>query len=71
MSLPDQEVVDKNVEELLCQNKQNESKKQEKSRNNVPDDICQEFTLRGDSGNTLANAKLANILEKFYLEKNF
>ena len=71
MSLPDQEVVDKNVEELLCQNKQNESKKQEKSKDNVPDDICQEFTLRGDPGNTLANVKLANILEKFYLEKNF
>ena len=46
-------------------------KKQEKSKDNVPDDICQEFTLRGDSGNTLANVKLANILEKFYLEKNF
>ena len=69
VSLPDQEVLDKNVEELLCENKQNKSKKQEKSKDSVLDGICQEFTLREDSGNPLANAKLANILEKFYLEK--
>ena len=69
VSLPDQEVLDKNVEELLCENKQNKSKKQEKSKDSVLDGICQEFTLREDSGNPLANAKLANTLEKFYLEK--
>ena len=69
MSLPDQEVLGKNIEELLRENKQNKSKKQENSKNSVPDGICQEFTLREDSGNSLANAKLANILEKFYLEK--
>ena len=69
VSLPDQEVLDKNVEELLCDNKQNKSKKQEKSKDSVLNGICPEFTLREDSGNPLANAKLANILEKFYLEK--
>ena len=69
VSLPDQEVLDKNVEELLCENKQNKSKKQEKSKDSVLDGICQEFTLKEDSGNPLANAKLANILQKFYLEK--
>ena len=71
MSLPDLEVLDKNVQEFLSENtnKQNKSKKQEKSKDSVLDGISQEFTLREDSGNPLANAKLANILEKFYLEK--
>ena len=71
VSLPDQEVLDKNVEELLCENtnKQNESKKQEESKDSVLDGICQEFIFREDSGNPLANAKQANILEKFYLGK--
>ena len=32
VSLPDQGLLDKNVEELLCENKQNKSKKQEKLR---------------------------------------
>ena len=56
VSLPDQEVLDKNVEELLCQNanKQNKSKKQEKSKDSVLDGICQEFTLKEDSGNPFA-----------------
>ena len=56
VSLPDQEVLDKNVEKLLCQNanKQNKSKKQEKSKDSVLDGICQEFTLREDSGNPFA-----------------
>ena len=69
MSLPDQEVLDKNVEELLCENKQNKSKKQEKSKDSVLDGICQEFTLREDYGSPLTNPKLANILERFSLEK--
>ena len=30
VGLPDQEVLDKNVEELLCENKQNQSKKTRK-----------------------------------------
>ena len=68
MSLPDLEVLDKNVEELLCENKQNKNKKQEKSKDSVLDGICQEFTLWEDCENPLANAKLANILEKFDLE---
>ena len=55
-SLPHQEVLDKNVEELLCENtnKQNKSKKQEKSKDSALDGICQEFTLREDSGNPFA-----------------
>ena len=40
-SLPDQEVLDKSVEELLCENKQNKSKKQEKSKDSVLDGICE------------------------------
>ena len=56
VSLPDQEVLDKNVEELLCENtnKQNKSKKQEKSKDSALDEICQEFTLGEDSGNPFA-----------------
>ena len=70
VSLRDQEVLDKNVGELLCENKQNKSKKkQEKPKYSVLDGICQEFILREGSGNPLANTKLANILQKFYLEK--
>ena len=69
MSLPDQEVLDKNARKLLCENKQNTSKKQEKSKDNVFYGICQELTLREDSENSLANARLANILEETYLEK--
>ena len=71
VSLPDQVVLDKNVEELLSENtnKQNKSNKQEKSKDSALDQICQEFTLKEESGNPFANAKLANILEKFYLEK--
>ena len=60
MSLTDQKVLDKNVEELICKNKINKSKKQ--------DEICQEFTLREYSWNPLAIAKRANILEKPFLE---
>ena len=40
MGLPDQEVLDKNVEEIFCENKQNQSKKQEKSKDSVLDGIC-------------------------------
>ena len=69
MSLPDQEVLDKNVEDLLCEKKENKSKKQVNSKDSVLDSICQEFTLREDSVNPLGNAILANILENFYLEK--
>ena len=70
VSLCDQEVLDKNVGEPLCENKQNKSKKkQEKPKYSVLDGICQEFILREGSGNPLANTKLANILQKFYLEK--
>ena len=69
VSLPDEGVLDKTVEELLCENKQNKSKKQENPKDSVLGGICQEFTLREGSGNPLANAKPANIPEKFYLEK--
>ena len=62
---------DKNVEELVCENKQNKSKIQEKSTDGVLDNICQKFTLMEDFWNPFANAKLANVLEKFYLEKIF
>ena len=68
MSLTDQKVLDKNVEELLCENKINKSKTQEKSKDSAFDEICQEFTLREYSWNPLANAKRANILEKPFLE---
>ena len=64
MSLPDQEVPDKNVEELLRENKQNKCKKQEKSKDSVLDGICQEFTIREDYGSPLANPKLAKFLRK-------
>ena len=57
VSLPDQEVLDKNVEELLCENKQNKSKKQEKSKDSVLDGICQEFTLREDYGSPIFSGK--------------
>ena len=56
MSLPDLEVLDKSVEELLCENKQNKSKKQEKFKDSVLDGICQDFNHRDDSGNPLENA---------------
>ena len=56
VSLPDLEVLDKSVEELLCENKQNKSKKQEKPKGSVLDGICQDFTHRDDSGNPLENA---------------
>ena len=46
MSLPDQEVLDKNVEELVCENKQSQSKKQEKCKDSLLDGICQDFILR-------------------------
>ena len=70
MSQPDQEVLEKNVEELLHENKQNKSKKTSvRCKDSILDGIYQEFTFREDSGNPLANAKLANILEKFYPEK--
>ena len=50
-------------------NKIKVKKKQEKPKYSVLDGICQEFILREGSGNPLANTKLANILQKFYLEK--
>ena len=40
MGLPDQEVLDKNAEELLCENKQNQNKKQKKADDSVLDGIC-------------------------------
>ena len=62
---------DKNVEELVCENKQNKNKIQDKSTDGVLDNICQKFTLMEDFWNPFANAKLANALEKFCLEKIF
>ena len=49
--------------------KTNKIKIKKKLKDSVLDCICQEFTLRENSRNPLANAKLANILEKAYLEK--
>ena len=66
---PDQEVLEKNVKEPLSEKKQTKSKKQKKYKDSVLDGICQDFTLREESGNPLANAKLASILGKIYLEE--
>ena len=49
--------------------KTNKIKIKKKLKDSVLDCICQEFTLRENSRNPLVNAKLANILEKAYLEK--
>ena len=49
--------------------KTNKIKIKKKLKDSVLDCICQEFTLRENSRNPLVNAKLANVLEKAYLEK--
>ena len=68
VNLLDQDVLGKNVEELLWKNKQNKSKKQEKSKH--IDGICQEFILRED-WESFCKCKTSKYLRKSLSGKDF